>query len=149
MWYPKIKLNEPFKLDQLPSPEYLKFPMLDWHIWLPTETVTSRPKIQMCRAARLYDLNLWLDDGRSDGQAGVVMDYESVHRPPALDGTSSFAPVYLCEVFRDGGSDGHMDMWLWGYQFVNGWDFEKAYQQTNGAVKGPLVPFFRNDLTGW
>lgn len=149
MWFPEIKLNEPFRVDQLPCPGHLNLPMLDWHIWLPTETIAASPKVQMCRVARVYCLNLWLDDGLCGGQAGVAMDYESLHRAPDFKGTSDYDPVYLCEVYQDGGDDGHMDMWLWGFQYVNGRDFERAYKETDGVVKGPLTPFIRNDLTGW
>ena len=144
-----IPFNKPFQELNGNWNNFLKHPLLDYPIWLPTGKSISFPGMQFPRVARVYDTQLWF----ARNEEGLAIDYSELQMDPNFHGTMHETPVYLCEVYCDGGSDGHLDLFLWGWMFVDGTAFEKAYEETNGRAIGALSPFVRDDLmcdrTGW
>jgi hypothetical protein len=160
---------DPFKTLK---PEWVRFLMFPVdQIWLPTEIVISKPGFQIPKVARVYATELYLlDKERTPGMYDTLLSvdeelrrrawpieedddrFEVVDYQGLLDlgddfkGTSHHPDVLLAEVWENWGDDGHTQMSMTAYRFVNGWRFGQAFLAAEGSLGGydsPLVPFIR------
>jgi len=78
---------------------------------VPTQYVVYEPGLVTPRVARSHCTGMYLLDSK-------VVDYESVRRNPTFRGTAYETSIVMAEVWRDWGSDGHVEYGMLGWRFV-------------------------------
>ena len=154
-------------------PEWAKFLLNPCgRFWLPTERVFSKPEFHIPEFGRIYacglflfekpghppitgpeiweaPTELWAFSPEEDNELFFVGDYEEFNNLPEgeFKGTAHFPDVWLCEAWYNHGDDGHTEMRMHGYQFVNRWRFNDAQKRSEAGESqnwgGPLQPYIR------
>jgi hypothetical protein len=102
----------------LSNPEYVKYIIKNTRFnQFPIETEFTIKTPQFCvpLMARLYYLDMWLIPGHKDTfNYQELSDFERDN----FKGTGHYEGVVLKEVWEDGGDDGHIEPYLFGYIFI-------------------------------
>jgi hypothetical protein len=84
---------------------YLEYP-------IPTEYIIKNATFAVPKMGRCYEVDLY-------ERGGKLLSYDDLSKLDDFNGTSHEKPVYLCEVFRDNGYDGHVIHELIGWVLIS------------------------------
>jgi len=169
MTYTDIRL---MKLYRELKPEWAKFLQFPCgRFWLPTERVLCKPEFCIPDFGRVYECELFLFNKpgveligpevweapaemlalppEDDNELFYIGNYEEFHKlsEGQFKGTAHHPDVWLCEAWYNHGDDGHREMCMNGYQFVNSWRFKDAQKRSEAGERvnweDPLKEYIR------
>ena len=105
--------------------------------YIPTQFVVREPQTVVPKMGRAFRLNLYLLDDPDAGPIYLSYDdlkYRIENRlKEKFKGTSGYDPVFITEMWSNGGEDGHVDYHKLGYLLGTVEEFKK-YAEKEGDI---------------